>query len=90
MNLFFVIFDLLSERTRTQRAGKRQRKAIHHKEDAMAWGIVIAAVGLVLMVVLMLEEVEVETESGAFGLPDYEPEYESLTINVADYRYAEK
>ena len=32
----------------------------------MAWGIVIAAVGLVLMVVLMLEEVEVETESRAF------------------------
>ena len=56
----------------------------------MAWGIVIAAVGLVLMVVLMLEEVEMETESGALGLPDYEPEYESLTINVADYRYAEK
>ena len=53
----------------------------------MEWGIVIAAVGLVLMVVLMLEEVDVETEFGAFGLPDYEPEYETLTINVADYRY---
>ena len=57
------------------------------KEDAMELGIVIAAVGLVLMVVLMLEEVELETEFGALGLPDYEPEYESLTINVADYRY---
>jgi hypothetical protein len=56
----------------------------------MAWGIVIAAVGLLLMVVLMLEEVDVETEFGALSLPDREPEYESLTINVADYRYAEK
>ena len=53
----------------------------------MEWGIVIAAVGLVLMVVLMLEEVDVETEYGAFSLPDYEPEYESLTVNVADYRH---
>jgi hypothetical protein len=57
-------------------------------EDAMEWGIVMAAVELVMMVVLMLEEVEMETELGALGLPDYEPEYESLTINVADYRYA--
>ena len=56
-------------------------------EDAMEWGIVIAAVGLVLMVVLMLEEVNVETEFGAVGLPDYEPEYETLTINPADYKY---
>jgi len=54
----------------------------------MEWGIVIAAVGLVLMVVLMVEEVESETLTGAGVLPDYEPEYESLTINVADYRYA--
>ena len=53
----------------------------------MEWGIVVAAVGLVGMVGLMLEEVDVETEFGALGLPDYEPEYESLTINVADYQY---
>jgi len=54
----------------------------------MEWGIVVAAVGLVLMVVLMVEEVEAETLTGAGVLPDYEPEYESLAINVADYRYA--
>jgi hypothetical protein len=54
----------------------------------MAWGIVVAAVGLLFMAVLMLEEVEAEIESPALGLPDYEPEYESLAINVADYRYA--
>jgi len=33
----------------------------------MEWGIVIAAVGLVLMVVLMVEEVEAETLTGAGG-----------------------
>jgi len=54
----------------------------------MEWGIVIAAVGLLLMTVLMVEEVEAENETGAGNLPDYEPEYESLTINVVDYRYA--
>jgi hypothetical protein len=54
----------------------------------MEWGIVIAAVGLLLMVVLMLEEVQAETLTGAGILPDYEPEYDSLTINVDDYRYA--
>jgi hypothetical protein len=31
----------------------------------MAWGIVVAAVGLLLMAVLMLEEVEAEIESPA-------------------------
>ena len=53
----------------------------------MEWGIVIAAVGLVLMVVLVLEEVNVDTEFGAVGLPAFEPEYETLTINPADYKY---
>jgi hypothetical protein len=53
----------------------------------MEWGIVIAAVGLLLMVALMLEEVEAETLTSVGVIPDYEPEYESLAINVADYRY---
>jgi len=53
----------------------------------MEWGIVIAAVGMFLMVVLTMKEVYAETEAGALGLPDYEPEYESLAINVADYQY---
>jgi hypothetical protein len=54
----------------------------------MEWGIVIATVGLLLMAALMLEEVGAETVTGAGVIPDYQTEYESLTINVADYRYA--
>ena len=54
----------------------------------MEWGIVIAAVGLLSMVALMLEEVETETETTMSGMPTFEPEYESVAINVAGYLYA--
>ena len=83
---FLFSFDLLSDRTEHGVRGTKQKGFSElTRRDAMEWGIVIAAVGLVGMVGLMLEEVDVETEFGALGLPDYEPEYESLTINVADY-----
>jgi hypothetical protein len=44
--------------------------------------IVIAAVGLLVMVALMLEGVEAETLTGAGVIPDYQREYESLTITL--------
>jgi hypothetical protein len=58
------------------------------KEDVMEWGIVMAGAGLFLMVVLTLEHVEVGEGEEFIRLPYFEPEYESLTINPADYRFA--
>ena len=49
-------------------------------------GIVMAAAGLFLMVVLMLENVDAYVVEETGTLPDLEPEYESLSINLADYR----
>jgi len=54
----------------------------------MEWGIVIAMAGLFLMAVLLVEEVETETEADSGHVPHWESEYESLAIHVADYQRA--
>ena len=54
----------------------------------MEVGIMIAALGLAAMVALLVHAVKAGIETDAAGIPGYEPEYESLAINVADYRSA--
>ena len=54
----------------------------------MEWGIMMAAAGLFLMVVLMLENVDAYVVDETVRLPNFEPEDESLAINLADYKLA--
>ena len=54
----------------------------------MEVGIMIAVLGLAAMVALLVHALEAGVETDAARIPGYEPEYESLAINVADYRFA--
>lgn len=54
----------------------------------MEWGIIITGVTLVGMMGLLVQAVGGAAERPATSLPDYEPEYETLAINVADYQFA--
>jgi hypothetical protein len=53
----------------------------------MEFGIFVVA-GAFAAVVLMVNEVDGEEGHTPMSLPDYEPVYESLAINVADYQMA--
>jgi hypothetical protein len=54
----------------------------------MEVGIMIASLGLVATVALLVYALKAGVETDAARIPGYEPEYESLAINVADYRFA--
>jgi len=69
-------------------SGAKQRELLKGKEDVMEWGIVMAAMGLFLMVVLVLEHLDGGEGEYLIRLPYFEPDYESLAINPADYKFA--
>lgn len=54
----------------------------------MEWGIFVVGMGLVLTVGVVLESMDTEDGTASDTIPDYEPEYESVAINVADYQFA--
>jgi hypothetical protein len=41
-----------------------------------------------MMVVLLVEEANAGTDGDTSRIPDYEPDYENVAINVADYQFA--
>lgn len=49
----------------------------------MEWGIFVVVMGLALMVELVLTNDDMGDGYAAETIPDYEPEYESVAINVA-------
>ena len=53
----------------------------------MEWGIIVTAVEIVGMFALLVAEANAGTADDTKLIPDYETEYESLAINVADYQY---
>lgn len=54
----------------------------------MEWGILMVGIGLVGMVGMVLDALNLGDGNAAATIPDFEVEHESLTINLDDYQYA--